>query len=568
MRHLLSLLLLIAGTALAAQTPIYSSQAIHHPVVGKNGMVGTQHPEATRVGLEILQAGGNAVDAAVAVGFSLAVVLPRAGNLGGGGFMLVYDAEEKKTEAINYREMAPAKASRNMYLNAAEKVDRRLLNSSYQASGVPGSVAGLALALEKYGTLSLRQVLAPAIKLAEEGFPVTHDLAGLLKSYQKRLRQSPNTEAIFYKGKDGFYEAGEILRQPDLAWSLRQIAEQGPAAFYGGAVGQKICADMRRHNGLIEEEDLKNYKAAVVEPQWGEFNGYRIASMPPPSSGGVHIIQMLNILDAYDLKSKGHNSAATIHLMSEAMKLAYADRSKHLGDPSFWQVPDKGLTSTLYAEKLRKRINENAATPSGKIAPGQPQDYESEETTHFSVMDGAGNVVSNTYTLNFSFGSGIVAAGTGILLNNEMSDFAAKPGEADAYGLIGGEANAIQPGKRPLSSMTPTIVFNGKEPYLATGSPGGSRIITTVLQILLNVLEHDLNIAEATHAPRVHHQWYPDKLFIERGLNTDTQSLLKELGHTIEYRNAMGSTQTILRKDGLLYGSSDPRRPDARTRGF
>ncbi len=568
MKHIFSIIFSFAFLLAHSQTPIYSSQSRHHPIVGKNGMVATQHPEATKVGLEILKAGGNAVDAAVAVGFSLAVVLPRAGNLGGGGFMLVYDRETKATKAVNYREIAPKKSSRDMYLDKEGKVDGKLLNSSYQAPGTPGTVAGMALALEKYGTMSLKEVLAPAIRLAEEGFPVTYDLANILRLYQRRLRLSPNTEAIFYKGKDGFYEAGEILKQPDLAWSLKQIAEHGPKAFYGGAIAEKICADMEKNNGLMTIEDFENYEAQIVEPQWGSFNGYKIASMPPPSSGGVHIIQMLNILDAYPLKDLGHNSAATIHLMVEAMKLAYADRSKHLGDPGFWNVPDKGLTSTEYADQLREKIDRQVTTPSSDIAPGKPQDYESEETTHFSVMDADGNVVSNTYTLNFSFGSGIVAAGTGILLNNEMSDFAAKPGEADAYGLIGGEANAIKPGKRPLSSMTPTIVFKEDQPYLVTGSPGGSRIITTVLQILLNVLEHDMNVAEATHAVRIHHQWYPDVLFTERGLNHDTQTLLRARQHTIKYRSAMGSTQTIMLRDGLLFGSSDPRRPDATVLGY
>ncbi len=563
--------LLILGCYLStsqAQTPIFSGQDIHHPIIGQQGMVATQHPEATKVGLAILQKGGNAIDAAVAVGFSLAVVLPRAGNLGGGGFMLVYDAANEATQAINYREIAPSKASRDMYLDAQQAVDKRLINFSYQAAGVPGTVAGLALALEKYGSLSLAEVIQPAIELAENGFPITHDLARLLRYYESRLRSWPTTAAIFFPGEGQFYEAGDTLRQPDLAWSLRQIAEGGAKAFYQGAIAKKLSKDMKANDGLIDGKDLKNYRAELMEPQWGTYRGYQIASMPPPSSGGVHLIQMLNILEQFPLGYSGHNSAETIHLMAETMKLAYADRSAHLGDPNFWEVPDEGLTSKAYADHLRKQINRFQTRPSEEIAPGKPQDYESEETTHFTVADAQGNVVSNTYTLNFSFGSGIVAAGTGILLNNEMSDFSAKPGEPNDYGLIGGDANAVAPGKRPLSSMTPTLVLKDGKVFLATGTPGGSRIITSVLQILLNVIDHGMNIADASHAPRVHHQWYPDVLFLEKGIGYDTRVLLSQKNHQLQWRNAMGSTQSIMLKDGLLYGASDPRRPDGTTLGF
>ena len=564
---LLSLLLCLTNWSYT-QAPIYSGTSIHHPIVGTRGMVATQHKEATKAGFDILKQGGNAVDAAVAVGFALAVVLPRAGNLGGGGFMMVYDAQTKDTKAINYREMAPLKSSRDMYLDAQQNVDRALLNFSYHAPGVPGTVAGLTHALEKYGTMPLDKVMAPAIKLAKEGFPVTYDLARILKSYEKRLRKWPSTAKIFYKPNGGFYEAGDILVQKDLAWSLEQIAKKGSKAFYDGEVGDRLCKDVDRNKGLITKKDLKAYKVDVVAPQWGDYRGYQIASMPPPSSGGVHIIQMLNMLEAFPLGYLGHNTAESIHLLTESMKLAYADRSEHLGDPNFWNVPAKGLTSKEYAYQLGEKINRLCATPSTEIAPGTPQDYESEETTHFTVMDDKGNIVSNTYTLNFSFGCGIVAEGTGILLNNEMSDFSAKPGVANAYGLLGGEANAIQPGKRPLSSMTPTLVFKDGEPFLATGSPGGARIITTVLQILINVIDHDMNIAEATHAPRIHHQWYPDILYIEKGISHDTQALLTAKQHKVKYRNAMGSTQSVMIKDGKLFGASDPRRPDALTIGF
>ena len=531
-------------------------------------MVASQHDLATQAGLEILKAGGNAVDAAVAVGFTLAVVLPRAGNIGGGGFMMVYNAESGKTRALNYREMAPSRAHRNMYIDENGEVDSDLLNRSYRASGVPGSVAGMAQALEQFGTMSLSEVMQPAIRLAEEGFPVTWDLARVLKSYKNRLTRFSESAKTYYKSDGSFYEAGDLFKQEDLAWSLKQIAADGPAAFYGGAVGERIASDMKKNGGLITINDLKDYVVEEMDPVTGTYRGYEVVSMPPPSSGGIHVIQMLNILEAFPLKYLGHNSAETIHLMAEAMKLAYADRSEHLGDPKFWDVPVKWITSKNYAEELRSKINRWSALESKEIKPGTPQDYESEETTHFTVVDQHGNVVVNTYTLNFSFGSGVVIKGTGILMNNEMSDFSAKPGAPDDYGLLGGEANSVQPGKRPLSSMTPTMIFKDGKPYLATGSPGGSRIITTVLQLILNVIDHEMNIAEATHAPRIHHQWYPEILYIEKGISPDTKAILQSKDHFVKLRSAMGSTQTIMLKDGLIYGASDPRRPDATTRGF
>ena len=559
--------LLFLHSTLFAQSgaPIYSSDVRHHPIIGANGMVASQHKLATEVGIEILKKGGNAVDAAVAVGFSLAVVLPRAGNLGGGGFMMIHDADDNVTNALNYREMAPARAHRDMYLDGNGDVDRNKVNAQYASSGVPGSVAGMARALELYGTMSLAEVMAPAIKLAEEGFAVTYDLARILKSLESRIRKWPESAKIFYKENGGYYEAGDILVQKDLAWSLKQIAKNGIEAFYGGEVGQRIAKDIEENKGYIRLEDLKNYKVEEVKPVWGKYRGYDIASMPPPSSGGVHVIQMLNILKGYPLGYLGHNTAETLHLMAESMKYAYADRSEHLGDPNFWNVPIEGIISEDYGSEIASKINRWNATPSDDIKPGKPQDYESEETTHFTVVDKEGNVVVNTYTLNFSFGTGIVAKGTGILLNNEMSDFSAKPGVANAFGLLGGDANAVEPGKRPLSSMTPTMVFKDGEPYFATGSPGGSRIITTVLQVLLNIIDHDMNVAEATHAPRIHHQWFPDILYIEKGIGLDTQNLLRARNHNIRYRSAMGSTQTIMLKNGLLFGSSDPRRPDAAT---
>jgi len=566
-RPLILIILILTSVNAFGQSPIYSSEAIHHPTIAKNGMVATQHFLATEVGIKLLEQGGNAIDAAVGIGFALAVVLPRAGNLGGGGFMVLHDHITSKTTAINYREMAPQSAYRDMYLDDNGQVDKDKFNKSYHAIGVPGSVAGMLYVLEKYGTLNIKQVIQPAIELAENGFEVTHDLSSLLKKYEERLKIHPSSKKIFYK-VNGYYEAGDTLIQKDLAWSLKQIAQNGAKAFYQGELAKKISADIQAKGGIITSEDLKNYKVEETEPVWGTYKGYKIASMPPPSSGGVHIVQMLNILEAFSLAYLGHNSAETIHLLAETMRLAYADRSEHLGDPNFWKVPTKGLTSKAYAEKLRNKIDRLQANDSDDISPDKPQDYESEETTHFSVIDKDGNVVSNTYTLNFSFGTGIVAEGTGILLNNEMGDFSAKPGSQNAYGLIGGEANAVQAHKRPLSSMTPTLVFDDQGPVLATGSPGGSRIISTVLQIILNVIDHKLNIAEATHAPRIHHQWYPDKLYYEKSLSPDTRQLLIGKGHLIEQRAAMGSTQSIQILEGSLHGASDPRRPDAQTLGY
>lgn len=565
---LLSCCIQLLGQQAKKPAAIYSSDVIHHPIVSEKGMVASQHKLATAAGLEILKKGGNAVDAAVAVGFSLAVVLPRAGNLGGGGFMIVHDAKSGETKALNYREMAPASSHRDMYLDEEGNVDRVKLNFEYPASGVPGTVAGMARALDMYGTMSLKEVMKPAIRQAEKGFLVTYDLARVLRNMDSRMRKWPETAKIFYKPNGGFYKQGDVFIQKDLAWSLKQISKHGPEAFYRGEIAKRIAADFANNDGLITMEDLKNYRVEEMEPVWGEYRGYEIASMPPPSSGGVHIIQMLNILKDFPLGYLGHNSAETLHIMAEAMKLAYADRSEHLGDPNFWDVPVEGITSLDYAKELSQTINRSLATPSEQIKAGQPTDYESDQTTHFTIMDAQGNTVVNTYTLNFSFGSGIVAKGTGILMNNEMSDFSAKPGVANAFGLLGGEANAVEPGKRPLSSMTPTIVFKDNKPYFATGSPGGSRIITTVLQIILNVIDHDMNVAEATHAPRIHHQWYPEVLYIEKGIGFDTQNLLRSRNHDVQYRSAMGSTQTIMLRDGLLFGATDPRRPDAGAKGY
>ncbi len=564
----ISALAVVAGPGWAQQAAIVSAEDIVHPVFAENGMVASQEALASRIGVEVLERGGNAVDAAVAVGFALAVTLPRAGNLGGGGFMLVHHAESGETVAIDYREMAPAAAQRDLFLDAAGEVDTDKSWYSRSAAGVPGTVAGLATALERYGTMSLAEALAPAIRLAEEGIVVTRDLSDSLEARRERLLRFPATAAIFFHDDGRLYQPGETLVQADLAWSLRGIAEGGPAAFYEGAIAERIAADMAANGGPMTLADLAAYRVALRVPVQGSYRGHEIFSMPPPSSGGVHLVQILNILEAYPLGELGHNGAETIHLMAEAMKLAYADRSQHLGDPEFWPVPVAGLTAKAYADQLRATIDPARARPAGEIRPGDPSPYESPETTHFSVMDRWGNAVANTTTINFGYGSGIVAAGTGILLNNEMDDFSAKPGVPNAYGLIGGAANAIEAGKRPLSSMTPTIVLKDGRPFLATGSPGGSRIITTTLQILLNVIDHGMNIAAATHAPRVHHQWLPDELRVERGLSPDTLAALAAKGHTIVEKNAMGSTQSILRTDDGFFGAADPRRPGALAIGY
>ncbi|WP_353736889.1 gamma-glutamyltransferase, partial [Moorena sp. SIO2C4] len=566
---LTTLIFISAGSASAQDTVIFSRKDIFHPVIANNGMVSSQERYASQAGLAVLKEGGNAVDAAVTIGFTLAVTLPRAGNLGGGGFMLLHLAKDNQTIAIDYREKAPLAATRDMFLDNNGEVDPEKSRYSYLSVGVPGTVAGLTMALEKYGTISLERALQPAIELAEKGFPVSEDLFRSLRDVKKRMQSYEASMAIFYKPGGVLYQVGEILVQNDLARSLKLIAKHGAKAFYEGAIASAIVADMEANGGLITKEDLATYKPVIREPIRGTYRGYEIYSMPPPSSGGIHLVQMLNTLEAFPIRKLGHNTAQTIHLMAESMKLAYADRSKFLGDPDFVPVPVAELTSKTYAERIRQRINPYRATPSSEIAPGNPtQRVESNDTTHYSVMDKYGNAVANTYTLNFSYGSKITVPGTGILLNNEMDDFSAKPGVPNAYGLTGAEFNAIAPEKRMLSSMTPTIVLKDGKSYLVTGSPGGSRIITTVLQLIMNVIDHQLNIATATNAIRVHHQWLPDQLFVEQDLNGDTIQLLKYKGYKISVRNAMGSTQSIMYINNSFEGASDPRKPGALTLGY
>ena len=558
----------VSGKTAKTDQAIYSEDAIHHPVWAKNGMVATQEALASDIGLKILKDGGNAVDAAVAVGFALAVTLPRAGNIGGGGFMMVYDAKQGKTVALDYREKAPSSASRDMYLDKDGNAVSDLSRYHGLAVGVPGTVAGLLKALDNHGTMSRGQVMAPAIALAENGIEVTAGLSESLEALSDRLQKWQSTKKIFFKPDGSAYQPGELLRQPELAKSLKLIAAKGADGFYKGETARKLVKAVNEAGGNMSLQDLANYRAIARVPVKGDYRGYEIVSMPPPSSGGIHIVQILNILEGYPLKDYGQNSAQTIHLMSEAMQLAYADRAEYLGDSDFIDVPASGLTSQAYADKLRSLINPNKATPAATIKANNPLPYESDQTTHFSIVDKDGNAVANTYTLNFSYGTGLVAEGTGILLNNEMDDFSAKPGVPNGYGLIGGDANAVEANKRPLSSMSPTLVFKDSKPYIVTGSPGGSRIITTVTQVISNVIDHDMNIAEATHAPRIHDQWLPDEIRIEKALNVDTIKKLESMGHKVSPQAAMGSTQSIMITPNGVYGSSDPRIVDAAVVGY
>ena len=563
--------LAMSGTnSFAQSSAIYSGLDRVHPVVAENGMVAAQEKVAAEVGLAILQAGGNAVDASVAVGFALAVTLPRAGNLGGGGFMIVHDAKAGSTKAIDFREMAPKAAFKDMYLDANGEPVKNRSRFHGLAIGVPGTVAGMEMALQQYGSMSLSQVIAPAIKLARDGIVVTTSLSNNLKRAEERLKRWPQTAAVFYKPDGGFYEAGEIFKQPDLAHTLELIAEFGANGFYKGEVAQKIAAAVQAAEGMITVADMDTYHAVLRDTVSGTYRGYDIHSMPPPSSGGTHIVQILNTLEGYPIADLGANSAQTIHLMAEAMKQAYADRATYLGDADFVDVPVNELTDKHYASDIRWQIDMGKARPAAQVKASTLTPYESNETTHYSVVDRFGNAVSNTYTINFSYGSGIVATGTGVLMNNEMDDFSAKSGVANAYGLIGGDANAVEAGKRPLSSMSPTIVLKDGKVFLVTGSPGGSRIITTTLQVLMNVIDHKMNIAEATLAPRIHHQWLPDELRVEEGISADTKAILRAKGHDVVVKRTMGAVQSIMvdPETGVLLGSTDMRRTGSSVEGY
>ena len=566
-----------ASAAPVAASPTAAAQAaaaaydfdmdVFHPVVARHGMVATEQELASKIGLDVLKSGGNAVDAAVAIGFALAVALPNAGNVGGGGFMMVYDAKTAKTVAVDFREVGPAAASRDMYLDASGKViDGKSLYTHY-AIGVPGTVAGMTHALQKWGTQPLTKLLRPSIELAEKGYPVSETLAKVLQQETKNMGKWPATKAIYWRNGAPL-KAGDRLVQKDLGHSLRLIARDGARAFYEGEIAHKIAADMAKNGNPMTLQDLKNYKVVEREPVRGTYRGYEIVTMPPPSSGGAHLVQILNIMERWPIKDWGLNSANTVHHMAEAMKLAYADRAEYLGDPGFVQIPLSGLTSKKYADALAAQISADKARSAKEIRAGKPQPYESDQTTHYSVVDKAGNMVAVTYTLNTNFGSGIVAPGTGIMLNNEMDDFSAKPGVPNAYGVIGGDANAVAAGKRPLSSMTPTFVLKDGKPWLVTGSPGGPRIITTVLEQIVNGIDFGMNPAEAASQLRFHHQWTPDELRIEKGFSPDTIRLLKDKGQNVVIKPTMGRTQTIQVHGNELWGYSDPRNPDGKTLGY
>lgn len=570
----LCLSLLLATTNTVAEVPSKSSfhsiiryDSIHRPAYAADGMVVSQRDTASQIGAEILRQGGNAVDAAVAVGFALAVVLPRAGNIGGGGFMLVHLAETGKTISIDYRETAPIAAHTDVYLDADGDVDDVAHRQGHRSVAVPGTVAGLTLALDKYGTMPLSTVMAPAIALARDGFEMDYDTASAISTRVEMLQRQTHAKKTFFNPDGSVIPQGKLFKQAELADSLSLIAREGQSAFYQGEIAKQIVVEMQRNNGLITLDDLRAYRPVEREPVRGNYRGYDILSMPPPSSGGVHLIQMLNVLEQFPIAEMGSNSASYLHVLAATMKRAFADRSKHLGDPDFYSVPMSWLTSKHYAKQLAAQIHPRKVIPSVEISPGEPAPYESVDTTHFSVMDKHGNAVSNTYTLNFSFGSGIVVPGAGFLLNNEMADFSAKAGVAYAFGLLGGAANSIEPGKRPLSAMTPTIVLKEGKPWLVTGSPGGSRIISTVLQQIVNVIDHKMNIASATHTARVHHQWFPDQIEYEASVNPDARQLLRELGYSLQPSGTMGSLQSIMWHDGAYYGSADPRRPGAGVAG-
>ena len=554
----------------AVQSAIFRQSAISHPEIGYQGMVSSQDTFSSQAAADVLAEGGNAVDAAVTAGFTMAVTLPRAGNIGGGGFMLIHDAKTNRQTSIDYREQAAAAADRDMFLDESGSPVQDLSQITHLAAGVPGTVRGFELALKKFGTISLARALAPAIELAENGFPVGADLYDSLAHYKDEFALSAEAKRVFYQEDGSPWPVGALLVQKDLANTLRLIAKNGADEFYSGSIAKKIVADMENNRGIITLKDMQQYEAIERAPVKGSYRGLKVVSMPPPSSGGVHLIQMLNILERFPVEQFGHNSADAIHVMTEAMRLAYADRSKYLGDPDYVEVPSSHLTSKKYAHALARTIDMDSAAPSLDVYPGaeMKNHYESHETTHFSVIDAQGNAVSNTYTLNFSYGSKLMVPGTGILLNNQMDDFSSKPGAANAYGLIGGKCNAIEPGKRMLSSMTPTLLFKEDGTIVATGSPGGSRIINVVLQMIVNLVDHNMSVAEATVAPRFHHQWFPDVLLIEKGFSADTIRLLSGRGHKIKRQSAMGSTQTVSKENGIFLGFSDLRRRNSSTIGL
>jgi gamma-glutamyltranspeptidase / glutathione hydrolase len=558
MRFLRGFCVAAISVAIFLPAPLYAQTSVAQP---RYGMVAAEEAKAAKIGLDVLKAGGNAVDAAAAVGFALAVTWPEAGNLGGGGFMLVYLAKEKRTIAIDYRETAPAATTRDIFLNEKGEADPDKSRASGLGVGVPGTVAGLALAHRKYGSgkFTLAQLIQPAIRLAREGFEVDAQLATSILQGQPRIAKYPSSAKIFLKTNGQPLTKGDRLQQGDLANTLQEIALTGPFAFYEGPIADRIAASARGAGGRMAAQDLARYAPREREPVRGSYRGHAVHSMPPPSSGGVHLVQILNILEGYDLKKLGAGSPETAHLMIEAMKPAYADRSEFLGDPDSVKVPLRGLTSKQYAASLRKEISAERSRSAAEIKPGAAPRYESPQTTHFSVLDREGNAVANTYTLNFNWGLGLVAEETGVLLNNELDDFAAKPGVPNAFGLVGGDANAPAPGKRPLSSMSPTIVLKDDKVFLVTGAAGGSRIITTVLQTIVNVIDHGLDIDKAVNSPRVHHQWLPDEVNVEAGAPEAFRKSLEAKRHLLSERRVGGSANSIVWDSGRMSGTVDAR---------
>jgi gamma-glutamyltranspeptidase / glutathione hydrolase len=544
-----------------------ASDAIH-AVVAEHGMVVAQEKIAARLGADVLRRGGNAVDAAVATGFAMAVTYPRAGNIGGGGFMIIHSAERQADVAIDYRETAPGAMTRDIFLGPDGKPDSAKSRDSALGIGVPGTVAGLTLALEKYGSgkFALADLLKPAIDLARNGIVLTDDNADTLSGWYRRLARWPESAKIFSRADGTSLREGDTLVQTDLAATLSAIATQGRLGFYQGPVAEKLAAGIRDAGGMMTTEDLKSYQAVIRAPVRGSYRGYDILAMPQPSSGGVVLLEMLNILEGFPMREMQQGSAPSLHLMIEAMKRGYADRARYLGDPAFVNAPVATLISKDYAARQRASIDPDRATPWTDALSATPP-REGSNTTHFSVVDSRGNAVSNTYTLNFSYGVGLVAEGTGVLLNNELDDFTAAPGASNAFGLVGFEANLPGPGKRPLSSMSPTIVLKDGKPVLVTGSPGGSRIISTVLQVIVNVIDHGMDVAAAVAAPRLHHQWLPDEVRIERGFSDDTLAALRAKGHRVVEPMGQTSANSIAVTPTGLRGAPDPRTRGAEAAG-
>ena len=562
MRHVLPLVLCLALVA-PAVAPV---QATRQPVRARRGMVVAMESIATDVGVNVLQQGGNAVDAAVAVGFALAVTHPFAGNIGGGGYMLVRMADGRST-FIDFRERAPEKSTRTMYLDAQGNPTKDSIEG-WRSSGVPGSVRGFEMANAQFGTRTWAQNLQPAVDLAVKGYPVSYALAEGLKG-SRALANDPESRRIFQR--DGkFFDVGETLTQPELGRTLQRIATSGPNEFYTGDTARRFADEMSKHGGIISAADLANYKAIARTPLQGTYKGYTVLTAPPSSSGGIALLEMLGILEGTGYEKAGAGSASAIHWEAEAMRRAYADRNEYIGDPDFIKNPIDGLLDKAYLSKLRATIDPVKATPSAQVKPGQPAGSEKMETTHYSVVDGQGNAVAVTYTLNGGYGNGITVPGLGFLLNNEMDDFTSKPGTPNMFGLVQGERNAIAPGKRPLSSMTPTILLKDGKLFMTVGAPGGSRISTAVLQVILNVVDFGMNVQDAIDAPRVHHQWMPDRLSLERAISPDTVDLLKSRGYDVDYNAGVVLAQTaaIVSDGGWLQGGSDGRSAAGKAAGY